>query len=747
MKRILGNKKLFFCYAALLILSLVSCLILKIESISPIKLIIVFSTIVLVPGFAIGRLLNLIKTQDLVDKIAISVVLGLITIFSLNLLALFIGISINILIFLTISVSVLLFVGAIIKEFLRPEQEKEEKFKFSSLINFDSILYLIFLILAIATILIVTQQGTLVKGGDPAFHMAIVRKAMDSGSLVATNLGLVKSSSVHVTYGFPVWHVFIAELGKLFSTDLFSIWKAIVAPLSLLIVFIWFWLSRKIMPNKSLAIFSGIVFLIYMINKNNGYLFICSAIPDTFNNLIMMPLVLGLVLDYLFDKTEFSLKKNWLTLLMITGLAILAAVVHLTQYFYILMIIFVFGLVYGLLFLKEQESRNIWKKSLWLLLGNLIILTPLVLVLFLKTSLAKTLTGFLNNNSEETLPSLSYYAFKKFNTLAKYAYIFSPFLLFFVRRYRTLVFLIVLFLILPLTYFGPIKFILMKTLGYIFVNRIYSSLVWHFILWALGFGLVFLLVEKLFAKIAGMKKYLSIFINLSAIIIFYLFWLANSKYNLTDRFYVGIYSDKIDQWMNQYYGLVIAVLLIAGLVIFYWQKKKPILSNVFELKPTQTLWMPVFVLIFGFLMLHYNFDKYSPFLKDSIKNNVLVATTSFDATAIYNGAGGKDFVNFVNENIPSQSVVLVPGNIIFNLPLVTDVYMAGYPRSSNLDRSLMLYDKTLNDAERLAQIKKAKLNYILFTKNNASGIEYFNSNPSLYQKVYDNKLVLFKVSQ
>lgn len=740
---LLKNKSLFFTYIAFIVLASVFYFLLKMP-LTPITLTFGFFLIVLFPGFSLSRILNLdIKTN--IDKIIYWVTLGFIVIFALILAAIFLGLSMNALILVGLIAFTLLFLASLALDLVRKELNFACDFpSIKSFLTPNFLLGLVLLALIVFAMIVLDGLGALFKGGDPSFHLAIVKKAFEGVSLSALNLSLVEGS-VHITYGYPVWHVFLGALARIFNSDIFVLWRAVVIPVSLLSIFIWYWLARKIMPNKTMAIFTVIAFLIYILNKNTAFLFTCISIPDTLSNLVFFPLSIGLTLNYIFDATSINLKKDWLSLAIIAVLSIFMAIIHLTQFFYLFIVVFMVGLVYYLLFMKDEKAKLVLKRAGLVIMANFVILLPLIIVLALKSNVLETLTGLFKNNPIEVFPALAYRSFEKFNSLAKYAYIFSPLLLLFVRKNRNLTFIIALFLIVPLAYLEPVKLAFMKVLGYIFVNRMYGSLVWHFIIWGFVFGILFLFIDKLMYWLSFGRKYLVIVINILALSGLLLFiWLQN-KYQFASAFFGGIYNVKIDAWMNQYYGLIILLLTIIGLLIFYFQKTKPTLEQAFELKEAQTLWVPILSVCFIVLMLtNYKADFFK-WYTDSASHKYLLTASTYDSKPTIVAAGGQALVDFINQNLPRKSVILVSGNIIFSLPIVTDQYMAGYPRSSVLDRYLILYSDKYTDDEKMANLKKSKIDYILVNKPVSQNISFFERYPNIFKPVYNNGSILFKV--
>lgn len=741
--KLIKNNHLFVTYLVFFLASIILFFLLKLP-LSPLTLTFGFFLILLLPGFSLSRIIKYEGKKNF-DKIISWVTLGFIVIFGLILIAIFLGVTMQILITSGLVLFIILFGIALFLDIQRKETDYAYYLpKLSSFKQPNFYLGLVLVVLVMLSMIVLDGLGGLFKGGDPSFHLAIVKKAYEGTSLSALSLSLVKGS-IHITYGYPVWHVFLGALARIFNSDIFILWRTVVIPVSLLSIFICYWLIRKVMPNKSLAIFTVIAFLVYILNKNTAFLFTCISIPDTLNNLIFFPLTIGLSLNYILNASAINLKKDWLGFAIIALISIFMAIIHLTQFFYLLMVIFIFGLVYYLFFIKEKASKQILIKSGLVLGANLVILLPLTIVLMFKSNAIETISGLLSINPSEVFPTLAYYSFAKFNTLAKYAYIFLPFLLLFVRKNRNLVFLVALFMIVPIVYSEPVKYILMQTLGYIFVNRMYGSLVWHFAIWGFAFGVVFLLIDKLMKYLAFGKKYLKLIINLLALGALALFVFLQTKLQFANKFYEGLYNTQIDSWMNRYYGLVILILIIIGLGIFYLQGKKEKFAQSFDLKESQTLWMPILAVCFVLLMLNYNKTEFFKWFADGQKHGFLYSATTYDPHATYVGAGGDELVAFINQNLPRKSVILVPGNIVFSLPIVTDQYMAGYPRSSVLDRYLMLYSDKYPDDVKLTNLKKSKINYILVNRPNSQNIGFFERYPEIFKPIYKNSSIIFKV--
>jgi hypothetical protein len=79
-----------------------------------------------------------------------------------------------------------------------------------------------------------------VLDGDAFFHLARVRKLETFGSLTLQNVGEFKDGSLHPGYAFPLWHGFLALVGRLAGVDPIAVGRngpTVLAPISFALFF------------------------------------------------------------------------------------------------------------------------------------------------------------------------------------------------------------------------------------------------------------------------------------------------------------------------------------------------------------------------------------------------------------------------------------------------------------------------------------------------------------------------------
>jgi hypothetical protein len=100
--------------------------------------------------------------------------------------------------------------------------------------------------------------------------------------------------------------------------------------------------------------------------------------------------------------------------------------------------------------------------------------------------------------------------------------------------------------------------------------------------------------------------------------------------------------------------------------------------------------------------------------------------------------GGQKMVDFIKTNIPPKSVFLTAGTTSYLFPVALDQFMAAYPRTGALNRALQLYDNKYTLEQKIAQIGKAKIEYIALYAAPKQGKDFFDAHPEYFKKVFDN---------
>lgn len=746
MKFTFKNKKiLLLSYLVMFLWFGVVLLLAKTISLAPWTITIILGGILIIPGFGLANIFNIKFINDRLGQIILWLTLGLILSLALCLMAILFGMSIiflnNLFPFILGGILIL----ALIIDSIR-EQTHEVKFNINwrNVISIKSLVYLVLALLCIAGVMIVAIQETLARGGDPQFHMAIMRKAFEGYPLIPDNLNFIKSEKIHIAYGIPIWHTFLALLARFHNTDAFILYKTIAGSLSFFAIIIWYWLSNKIFKNKLISVLSIIFLLLFLFNLSIGYFFTCLPLPDTLATYLLLPLSIALAIKYIFDGG-----LNYKLLITIALLVIFMAVIHLTQYFYFLMIISMTGVMWFITQRKHPDYKLVLKKIGWVLLANLIIFVPFIIFLEFKGHIfSKTLQSTMNAKIQD----LRYAHFVKWNIYSKYAYILSPFILLFVKKQSRLTLLAGLMLITPLMYYKPISDVVMRYFDYIFLNRLLGSITWHFMVLALILGFLIILIDRLMLKIT--KRLWLVIINIVVVLIPILLILLQIKYQIAAQIFEFFFSKTSENWLaNNCFWLVGATGCIT-LVILLLQRNRSRVSELFILNEPKN-WLVVFSFTISLLIIFFSTTYLNlwSFVDFGVRQNIILSKVDFanlksgdnQIAIATSGSGGDELVNFVKKNIPQKSVIMVPGSTLYIFPVILDQFMTAYPRTESFSDYSRIYESKYDLKEKLRQITRSKMEYILLTRPEKQGRHFFDQYPQYFKNIYEGDALIYQV--
>lgn len=757
MKKYFQNKKRLTIIYALMALWFVAILIITgTIAMTPWSLILVFFGLLAVPGFALAQLFK-IKLQTGFDQLMIWLTLGLIFGLVVCSVAMVSGLTVfNLILMYLIGIGALLIASFVID--LRHESAIETPIEWDwrQIFNGNNLGYLIIIVIAGIIVAGVGIQGTLFRGADANFHLSILRKAFEIDPLTPQNLSFIKSKTIHVAYGLPIWHIFLGMLARLMQSDPFLIWKAISMPLSILAVLVWGWLAKIIFNNRFMAYVALAVFLNYIFNWNTGYLFTLLPFPDSLNNYLILPLAIALLLKYVFGPSTHKF-GDWKLLIVFVIFNLLMVNIHITQYLYLMIMTGILGVLW-LFNWRSPDFKPVLKKIGLALGANIILFLPFLAYVEVKSHMLSDVLVSLWKYDDPR--KLRYIAFDKINYFGKWAYVLVLPTLIFVRRQRAILFLLVMYVFLALTFIYPISHFLVRVFGYIFVSRIFGSIVWHFLILAAIYGFLILLLDRVLSLLPKIWRWaINIIFVLGAAV---LIW-AEVKFTLAGRAYEWMFSKVVDNWFNAYYLWAIGVLAIITIAILILQWRKPKTIEWFQFHEPKnglmasSLIIVLIVILFG-TTYSYGWDytkltAQSAFLLKPV-SMVDVRTGGSNMESVIRGVGGHDMVEFVQTNVPTKSVFLVPGSVINTFSTILDQYMIAYPRKKIVAQTQKIYSakNQISLEDGLKMLTSTKVQYILLTDAPDQNQAFFDKYPDHFEKIFpasaadgDGDSVIYKV--
>lgn len=674
-----------------------------------------------VPGLSLAELLKIRYPKDLLGNIVLSLSLGLLIVLTLSLLGILLGINV---LFLEKIYLLLVIVIATVNSFkylLNNESALATK-KDLKLISYQHIIlyFLAFCVLAMV-LLAISYNGALMKGGDPAFHLSVIRRAFDGAALSPGNLSFVKDN-VHIAYGFPIWHVAVALFAHILNVDIFVIYNHIIMSMTVFMILTWSWLFKQIFKNIAVTVISIIILMLY----NFIYPFTVLVLPDALSQYLLLPLIIAISLKYIFEE-----KSSWKIVVIVAYFLLLMAAIHVTQYFYFLLLMILLLFVTSLFtcFKDREVYRKIWQ----LILAHLSVLFLAILFIFIKNkSGLDVLKGYMSDQNPE---KIRYNHISKFSILSKFAYLAAPLAIFF-KKNKQFYLLITVFMMVPVFYWQPIRNILQKFLGYIFVNRLYANFNWYYVMIALVFSFLLVFIDRLVENRSRLFKIILnslLFISLAILI-----WLQ-IKLGTVLSAYQLVFSPKTSNWLNEYYLLILGVWTLLIIIYFIFVAKKGKLSNMFEFKEKKP---SITFILFGALICFFIFTSRLKAINIAF-NEEEILKKRFNYEEIANYAGGSKIIDYIRNNIGPKSVFLTNGQEVY-IEMLTDQQASAYPHSADEKYYSQFFNKNTSPDERIKILKKGKIDYILLNK---SKMEWLDTNTHYFEKIYDDGSVLYRVKK
>lgn len=717
----LFRTRLFWVYGLLALWAIFDFIIVHLVQASPVTITLTCLALIFIPGFSLVQIFK-INFQDQLGRLISWLVLGFVFLIFLNLMAIFLGLTINFLVYLDLILIFLIFILAFVLDFRRQQFHTLIVYNCQSLLKIENLTYLLLFFVVLAVYIAFILKGSLFRGGDAIYHLAILRKAYEGQPLTVKNLSYALTPDI--AYVFPVWHIFLSFLAKVCLTDIFVIWQNMAAIFSLVVFLVWYFLFREILPTKNLSLLALFLFISFLFMGLGDTL----PIPHTFSQLFLLPLSIGLALRYIFEKSP-----NLKLLLILSIFLVVAAIIHLTAYFYFILVMVTFALVYTIFQFKNPNFKIQIKKILLATFFNLILFLPFAVLLQLQNKVI--LSTFRSFQGAEYPQNLRYNSIKDFNIFSKYAYVALPLVLIFAKKHYKLLFLIAIFLVTPLAYSVVLKSSLIKTLGFILMKRLYGTLVWHFIVWAIILGFIIVLIDRLISRLNYISKYLRWSIDgLLMLVAIGLVW-GQHQHDLAIKIYNLILSDKVNSWLGQNYLWLIVILTLLALIFYLLATKLPKIADFFsfhEPKDSLATFILTFLIVFIFLSPFYS--DFVGYVKSDYRSIFSASTTTVQKYAS-NYIGGPEVVDFIKTEIPAKST-LVTNRGYFYIPLMVDVHLPSY--NSQADTFYLPLYQNLPLDEELSLISEAKIDYLIINNAKSTVESYFNQYPQYFQKIYDS---------
>lgn len=736
MKYLFENKRLILTYSFFLFLGLL-CAASRFFSFSPFWAMIILFGLIFIPGFSLSRILK-INFSGFVEQIVVWMSLGWLLILGASFLAMAAKIDINLLTTLYSSFAILLFVWALILDLFK--KDRPQILCLGKIFRLSNLPLFMVLVVLIIILWLISIKGVLFKGGDTLYHLSLLRKVVEGQPLTIQNLAYVEGAP-EIAYIFPLWHIVMGMISKIAHVNMFMVYREMVLVLSCFVFLVWYWLFKLVLPYKSMALIVLILFAFLLFNQDFGYIFSTLSIPHSLTEFLFLPLLVGLSYNYFFNE-----KASKINLILIPLLAIMAACVHMTVFFYFLFALIGFIGLYGLLRFKDPDFKPIFKKMLLILALNIGLMAVLALVVQLKThGLTKSWASFQYDNYPT---ELSHNTFQTMNIYVKYAFLGLPFIFVFSQKNRKLLLILAVFLVFLLAYSPFIHAYLIKMIGFIFMKRLYTNILWYWLSVGAVVGLVGLIIDRIFCLISlKWRRVGEIILVLLAVILVWLQFKSQTATNIFNR----IASESTNNWVNQNINWLLIVLCILAIMVYLAQIMKPKFSNIFKLRDFQSPILLTCIIFICFLILFSpNFDAATKILKAQNISTIFKPSIVTAERYSLNYIGGQEALDFIKANIPAKSTFNTYGGF-FYLPTVADVHMTSY--DSNADwrfRSIYENDSEIAIQTKIKLISNIKAQYLLVNASPAKSKtiqQNLDTYPQYFQKVYNGKVVIYKINQ
>jgi len=724
--------KLFLIYISWVVAGVIFC-ICEFLKVTPLILTFLVLFLVLWPGFGISRMTKMKFGEDSISQIATWLMFGLVFILGLNSLTLLFGWTMNALLGIIFTLSFVFFITAFVLDFRRKSFQAND---FSWKAFIPDGWSIIILVLSFLMLTVIAFKGSIIKGGAPLFHIAMMLKAISKEPLTLHNIAY-QPDVINIAYMFPIWHIFLGICAKISHLDVFTLWQRIILPLSVMSIITWAWLVKKILPTKQTQALGMLFFLIFSFIWDDGYVFTALAIPNTFSQLALLPLAVGVTLYYIFLPTDNKHKfANWPWLITLIPFSVVLAFVHPQGYFYYLFFIGSLLLFWSIFKVKDTDYKQILGR-IGLALGSFIIaFIPVVITwqVLGKSTMTTTLTSMWQNPKPEQV------RFVKITTWAlsmKYAFAFLPVVWLFIKKQRQLIILLSTMIMIPILSMGWIRPIILKTIGYLWLRRLPTNGFWYFLVWALITGFIFLLIDRLMRK---MSRLMQIIVSaFFSFILLFLVWLQ-IQFNFSKTIYDFILGGKANNWFDHNYTWIMIVFAILALMLIILMRFYEKIVIFFQVEEPKNYYVQIILaLIFSFLLLY---PSYEALAQAPVARLTRPIKANQNRTYIEYYVGGTATIGFIEKNISPKAVFECYNCYYYLLPLV-NVKMPIFADNAD-DFFLDIYNLKLPIEQRITVIDKAKIEYLLIA-DDPKKISRMTSNldsfPQYFTRVFTKKTV------
>jgi len=677
-------------------------------------MIMLFLPMIFAPGMVIWRLLRL-KVVSIAPKLLYIIGLGFGYYFLINLVAIVTNLTIFQAGYLAFFLGIALFV---ISCWLDREAIWEPKFKdwFKIQTKADWFLYATILAGSVVAFLAIDAQVDKLIG-DGWFHLAILQKITSGNGLNPYNLWVTKTTSLNPVYSFPLWHILVGLITKVLGTTIFTSLRLVLLPLVILTFVVWYSFSATIFKNKYLTALAFLSFLLLMLKDGTFYYLVPLASPDTFNRLLFLPLILGILIFYLFQEKASKITNT----ILISLLVIFMSLIHFTQLIYFIAIAIIAGILMAI-FSRKKEALI---KLGYILLGVGALTLPYLLIVqsgIISAWLEANRLAYQGDVYKNKTPQDA-------NIVYRYAVLSLPIMALFFKKKSRLILpcaIVITSILISWQVFG-LRIFLLKNLGQIFVERAIANIpafiFFGFLLFLVIYGINYL-VSKLSEKIIlGINIAIGIFILL--ILIFGGFRTALASSVLKTVFN----SDNI---VFAQYFWVIFLLLAIGAVGYYFFRRKE--ADIVD--PPHKL---NFVLISLLLILIFATPYYAGLKKvfANNQNGTIFSNRYSNIASDIRTIGGQKTIDFLN-SVPQRSVFITDNPTISQMILLYSNNLAAeYPYSvKEFSQSAQFYNNSADLEKRLAILKKLEVNYIF--SRHPEDEQFLSSHPEFFKKVFTN---------
>ena len=673
----------------------------------------VFLYLVFLPGRLLAKIFKL-DSSDLVGRLLLFFILGLSFYFLVNFIAIALGLSLNVLVLMTFFLLIGLLGAAFIFDYRRPSGELKLTIKLKQR---ENLYYLLPVAVGIFILWWVNFKGAGLDG-DPYLHLSIIRKALEGDSLSSRALALTKTQLINPAYVYPAWHIFLAFLSRIFSLDIFTAWTQVMVGLALVSFLSWYWLSRIIFQKTAWTILAFLLWLIFVFYVGPGYLFTRLSVPDTFAQLILLPLGLAFALKYIFQPERQLLLVNFL-------IAFMLLVLHGPHYFYLLILLIFFGVLYAATYWQNQDYYLRLRAFLAVVASQLAALVLVFAIIELRSqALTAAIIEFYKSSGGVVFST----DFTKLGLLYKYGLLLLPLTLVF-WRWPKFAFIITAMLLVPVVYWTPLQVVFNKTLSGVFTDRLPANTSFYFFVLALIVGAIFLIKDYFFSRLA--KKIQSFSLIGLGLIGLCLIILETKSHLISNFVYQIFYAKPTNAWVNLHYWWFLgAISLLAAtiLIIIYLSKiKKP------DLEYKNHLFVFALMAILAYGLISPSIANVRAQIKEPPK-------LTGEAYFLYLINGDWQALDFIRQQIPAKSIILANANVSKGLATLADQYLAYSPGSSYEKKFVWVFDPANPDLAKAEIVSDPKwaIDYICLVKFSVEA-EHFRLHPELYRKIFQNQ--------